>query len=212
MVFKNERIHQFSNSLLLQLEIHKIVAMLEFILNPWPWYISGPLIAVVMFLLLYFGQTFGMSSNLRTLCAMGGAYKFSEFFKFDWRSQKWNLMVVVGAVLGGFIAHCYLSHPIDMALNSSTVNELENLGFSNIGNSLLPPELFDWNQVLSIKGLTILIIGGFLVGFGTRYAGGCTSGHAITGLSSLQWISLVAVIGFFIGGLVMIHLIFPLIF
>jgi uncharacterized membrane protein YedE/YeeE len=186
--------------------------MLETILNPWPWYVSGPLIAIVMFLLLYFGQTFGMSSNLRTLCAMGGAHKFSEFFKFDWRSQKWNLMVVVGAVLGGFIAHFYLSNPIQIDLNPTTVNELENLGFSNAGNSILPPELFDWNQVLSVKGLAILIIGGFLVGFGTRYAGGCTSGHAITGLSSLQWISLVAVIGFFIGGLVMIHLIFPLIF
>jgi uncharacterized membrane protein YedE/YeeE len=186
--------------------------MIEHILNPWPWYVSGPLIAVVMFLLLYFGQTFGMSSNLRTLCAMGGAHKFSEFFKFDWRSQKWNLMVVVGAVLGGFIAHFYLSNPIDINLNPTTVNQLEALGFNNAGKSLLPTELFDWSEVLSIKGLAILIIGGFLVGFGTRYAGGCTSGHAITGLSSLQWISLVAVIGFFIGGLVMIHFIFPLIF
>ena len=186
--------------------------MLEFILNPWPWYVSGPLIAVVMFLLLYFGQTFGMSSNLRTLCAMGGAYKFSEFFNFDWRSQKWNLVVVLGAILGGFIAHFYLSHPIDMSLNPTTVSQLEDLGFNNAGKDILPQELFDWSEVLSIRGLAILIIGGFLVGFGTRYAGGCTSGHAITGLSSLQWISLVAVIGFFIGGLVMIHFIFPLIF
>lgn len=186
--------------------------MIELILNPWPWYVSGPLIAIVMFLLLYFGQTFGMSSNLRTFCTMGGAHKFSDYFKFDWRTQKWNLMVVLGAVIGGFIAVFFLSNPININLNPTTVSQLENLGFSNAGNSILPPELFAWNQVLSIKGLAILIIGGFLVGFGTRYAGGCTSGHAITGLSSLQWISLVAVIGFFIGGLVMIHFIFPLIF
>ena len=86
------------------------------------------------------------------------------------------------------------------------------LGFENAGKSLLPAELYGWNSVLSIKGLTILIIGGFLVGFGTRYAGGCTSGHAITGLSSLQMPSLIAVIGFFIGGLIMVHLLFPLIF
>ena len=143
---------------------------------------------------------------------MGGAHKFSEFFKFDWRSQKWNLMVLVGAVLGGFIAYFYLSNPIDINLNLTTVNQLEALGFTNVGKSLLPAELFEWNQVLSLKGLAILIIGGFLVGFGTRYAGGCTSGHAITGLSSLQWISMVAVIGFFLGGLVMIHFIFPFIF
>ena len=143
---------------------------------------------------------------------MGGAHKFFEFFKVDWRSQKWNLMVLVGAVLGGFIAHFYLSNPIDINLNLTTVNQLEALGFTNVGKSLLPAELFEWDQVLSLKGLAILIIGGFLVGFGTRYAGGCTSGHAITGLSSLQWISLVAVIGFFVGGLVMIHFIFPFIF
>ena len=84
---------------------------MEFILQPWPWYISGPCIALTMFLLLYFGRTFGMSSNLRTLCAIGGAGKRVEFFKFDWKSQRWNLVVVLGAIVGGFIAHHFLSHP-----------------------------------------------------------------------------------------------------
>lgn len=185
---------------------------MDAILNPWPWYVTGPLLALVMFFLLYFGRTFGMSSNLKTLCSMGGAGKVSEFFKFDWRSQRWNLMVVLGAIIGGFIAHFYLSNPIDINLNPSTVIDLENYGFENVGKSLLPAELFDWNQLLSLKGIAILLIGGLLVGFGTRYAGGCTSGHAITGLSSLQLPSLVAVIGFFVGGLIMIHFLFPLIF
>ncbi|MGF1554953.1 YeeE/YedE family protein [Paucihalobacter sp.] len=185
---------------------------MDAILNPWPWYVTGPLLALVMFFLLYFGRTFGMSSNLKTLCSMGGAGKISEFFKFDWRSQRWNLMVVFGAIIGGFIAHFYLSNPIDINLNPTTVSDLENYGFENVGKSLLPAELYDWNRVLSLKGVTILLIGGLLVGFGTRYAGGCTSGHAITGLSSLQLPSLIAVIGFFIGGLIMIHLLFPLIF
>jgi uncharacterized membrane protein YedE/YeeE len=89
---------------------------------------------------------------------------------------------------------------------------LETLGFSTIGESLLPPELFSWDAVFSIKGFLILVVGGFLVGFGTRYAGGCTSGHAITGLSSLQLPSLIAVIGFFIGGLIMINFIYPILF
>jgi len=185
---------------------------MEYILQPWPWYVSGPLIAIVMFLLLYFGRTFGMSSNLRTLCAIGGAGKKVEFFKFDWKSQRWNLIVLLGAILGGFIAHNYLSNPINIDLSQDTVDDLKALGFNDIGQSLLPPELFSWDAAFSIKGLSILVIGGFLVGFGTRYAGGCTSGHAITGLSSLQLPSLIAVIGFFIGGLIMINFIYPILF
>ncbi|MCB0445592.1 MAG: YeeE/YedE thiosulfate transporter family protein [Gelidibacter sp.] len=185
---------------------------MEYILQPWPWYISGPLIAFIMFILIYFGKTFGMSSNLRTFCTIAGAGKKTEFFNFDWKSQKWNLIVVFGAVIGGFIAHFWLSNPINMDLNPKTIEELSQLGFENAGKSLLPSEIYSWDAVLSFKGLAILIIGGFLVGFGTRYAGGCTSGHAITGLSSLQRPSLIAVIGFFIGGLLMVHLIFPLIF
>lgn len=185
---------------------------MEYILEPWPWYVSGPLIAIVMFLLLYFGRTFGMSSNLRTLCAIGGAGKKVEFFKFDWKAQRWNLVVVLGAIVGGFIAHFYLSNPIDINLSENTITDLNNLGFTNAGDSLLPPELFSWENVFTLKGLSILIIGGLLVGFGTRYAGGCTSGHAITGLSSLQLPSLIAVIGFFLGGLLMIHLIYPILF
>jgi len=181
-------------------------------LQPWPWYISGPCIAIVMFSLLYFGKTFGMSSSLRTLCAIGGAGKRLEFFNMDWRSQKWNLIVVIGAILGGFIGHQLLSHPTAIDLSPETITDLKVLGFENAGKSLLPPELFSWDAVFSFKGILILITGGFLVGFGTRYAGGCTSGHAITGLSSLQLPSLIAVIGFFLGGLIMIHFIYPILF
>lgn len=185
---------------------------MEYILQPWPWYVSGPLIAIVMFLLLYFGRTFGMSSNLRTLCAIGGAGKKVEFFKFDWKSQRWNLVVVLGAILGGFFAHFLLSNPTNIDLSQNTIQDLKVLGFENAGKSLLPPELFSWDAVFTIKGFLILVIGGFLVGFGTRYAGGCTSGHAITGLSSLQLPSLIAVVGFFLGGLIMIHFIYPILF
>ncbi len=185
---------------------------MDYILDPWPWYISGPCIALIMFILIYFGRTFGMSSNLRTLCSIGGAGKYSDFFRFDWKAQRWNLIVVAGAITGGYIAHHFLSNPTDIQLNPKTVEDLNALGFANAGKSLLPEELYSWDAVLSLKGLSILIIGGFLVGFGTRYAGGCTSGHAITGLSSLQRPSLIAVIGFFLGGLIMIHLIFPILF
>lgn len=56
-----------------------------------------------------------------------------------------------------------------------------------------------------------MVIGGFLVGFGTAYAGGCTSGHAIAGLADRQAASLLAVCGFFAGGLTCTYLVLPLV-
>ena len=185
---------------------------MEHILNPWPWYVSGPLIALVMALLLYFGKTFGMSSNLRTMCSIAGAGKFSDFFKFKWKDQLWNLTVVFGAVIGGYIAVNYLSNDSGTELNPTTVTELQNMGFHNPGQNLVPNEMFNIEALTSPKAILLLVLGGLLVGFGTRYAGGCTSGHAITGLSSLQKPSLIAVVGFFIGGLIMTNFILPLIF
>jgi uncharacterized membrane protein YedE/YeeE len=185
---------------------------MDFILQPWPWYVAGPLIALILFLLTYFGKNFGMSSNLRTMCTIGGAGKFSDFFKFDWKSQQWNLIVVAGAIIGGFIAANFLTADPTVDLNPKTVVALQEMGFQNPGSSYVPAEIYGWEAVLSVKGLLILIVGGFLVGFGSRYAGGCTSGHAISGLSNLQLPSLIAVIGFFIGGLIMTHLILPFIF
>ena len=96
---------------------------MEYILNPWPWYISGPLITFIMALLLYFGKTFGMSSNLRTMCTIAGAGKFSDFFKLNWKEQSWNLVVVLGAILGGFIATHYLSNDSITDLNPETITK-----------------------------------------------------------------------------------------
>lgn len=185
---------------------------MEWIFEPWPWYVAGPLIALIMFILLYVGKNFGMSSNLRTMCSMCGAGKNIEFFKFDWKSQRWNLMVVVGAIIGGFIGANVLTEDPAVAINPDTIAILEDLGFDSAGEAYLPTELYSWEAIGGIKALIILLIGGILIGFGARYGGGCTSGHAISGLSDLQVPSLIAVIGFFVGGLIMIHLLFPLIF
>lgn len=182
------------------------------IFEPWPWYVSGPLIAGIMFLLLFAGKSFGMSSNLRTLCTIGGAGKKVDFFAFDWKEQRWNLVVVAGAVIGGYIAANFLSYDTAVNISTETVSTLENLGFSSAGDAYLPNKLFATEALTDPKSLILLLTGGLLIGFGTRYAGGCTSGHAISGLSNLQLPSLIAVIGFFIGGLIMIHLLFPLIF
>ena len=185
---------------------------MHWIYEPWPWYVSGPVIAGILFVLLLMGKNFGMSTNLRTMCTLCGAGKNSDFFKFDWRSQQWNLLVVLGAVIGGFIAANVLTTNQAVAINPQTITDLKALGFDSAGQAYLPEELFGLHSLLNLKTLVILITGGFLVGFGARYAGGCTSGHAISGLSNFQLPSLITVIGFFIGGLVMIHLIFPLLF
>jgi uncharacterized membrane protein YedE/YeeE len=185
---------------------------MNWIHDPWPWFVAGPLIALTMFLLLFTGKQFGMSSNLRTLCAIGGAGRISDFFKFDWRKERWNLMVITGAVIGGFIASNFMSHNI-LKINPQVAEQLaKDYGIESGNEAYLPTEIFSTEKLSDPFTLVILIIAGFLVGFGARYAGGCTSGHAIFGLSNLQIPSLIAVIGFFVGGLVMVHLLFPLIF
>lgn len=185
---------------------------MEVVYQTWPWYVSGFLIASVMLLLIYFGKSFGMSSNLRTLCSIGGAGKFSDFFNFEWRTQIWSLTVVVGAMIGGFIAHNYLGSADIVQLNPKTITELQAMNIDAPEGKLVPDTLFGNEALKSPKMIVIMLVGGVLIGFGTRYAGGCTSGHAISGLSNLQLPSLLAVIGFFVGGLLMSWIILPLIF
>jgi uncharacterized membrane protein YedE/YeeE len=185
---------------------------MDIIFQTWPWYVSGFLIGMIMLSLIYFGKAFGMSSNLRSLCSMAGAGKYVSFFDFDWKSQRWNLVVVLGAMLGGFVAVHFMSDASNVDINPNTIAQLAQLGIDAPNGKLMPDALFGTQIWQSPKSILILLIGGILIGFGTRYAGGCTSGHAISGLSNLQLPSLKAVIGFFIGGLIMAHFLLPLIF
>jgi uncharacterized membrane protein YedE/YeeE len=184
---------------------------MESILNPWPWYISGPLISIIMFLLIFNGKTFGVSSNLRTICSACGADKFSKFFDIKIKDHLWNLMFIFGASVGGFISLNYLSKNTHVEISENTKTILELYNINSFDSDYLPLEIFALES-LNLNNIVILVVGGLLIGFGTRYAGGCTSGHAITGLSQLQLGSLISVIGFFIGGLIMIHLIYPILF
>lgn len=185
---------------------------MNFIYESWAWYVAGPMISLVMFFLFYFGKKFGISSNLETLCAIGGAGKLSDFFKFDWKKKSWNLLFILGTIIGGFVAYQFLTIDTSVKLNPQTIQDLSNLGFQNVGDKFLPDEIFGTEAMFSFKGITILLVAGILVGFGSRYAGGCTSGHAIVGLSNFELPSLISVIGFFIGGLTMTWFILPLIF
>ena len=170
------------------------------------------MIVAVMVLLLWFGGEFGVSSNLRTLCSIGGAGKVAKFFDWDWKSQIWNLVFVAGAIIGGYIASHHLASPEPVQISSSTQAHLASMGIStpqtnSEGTGFVPAEIFD--HPFTPINLLLLIGGGFMIGFGTRYAGGCTSGHAISGLSNLQLPSLIAVVGFFIGGLTVTWLLLP---
>lgn len=182
---------------------------MSLILESWPWYVGGPLVALIMLAIIYLGKNFGFSSNFRTMCAALGAGKSCSFFEFDWKSQRWNLLFLLGSIIGGYIAANYLSHDQIPHISENTITNLQLMGFESAGKAYIPSEIYG---VLTFKNIMLLIVGGLFIGFGTRYAGGCTSGHAISGLSDLQLPSLIAVIGFFVGGLLMVHVLFPLIF
>lgn len=161
---------------------------MNWIIEPWPWWVSGILIGLTVPLLyILAGKAFGISTSLQQAGAMCAPNSKLEYLsKHDRKANLWTLVFALGIALGAFIATRILSRD----------------------PAPLLPESFD-----SVGGGAKLLIGGFLIGFGTRYAGGCTSGHSITGISNLNWPSLVATIFFFVGGLAVTwglgHLIFP---
>ena len=185
--------------------------MVDFLSQPWPWYVAGPILGLMVpGLLLIGGKQFGVSSNLRHICAAVLPGRV-EFFQYDWRrSGTWNLVFAAGIVIGGIVSATILNDGSLVGISAATVADLTALGISDF-TGLAPNDLFTWSGLASFGGFISIVIGGFLVGFGTRYAGGCTSGHAISGLSDLQLPSLIAVIGFFAGGLIVTHFVLPLI-
>lgn len=149
---------------------------MDWIMQPWPWWLSGVLIGLTVPLLyILAGKGFGISTSLQQVGSMCMPNSKLEYFRnYDHHAGIWTIVFVAGISLGGFIATHFLSNePVEF----------------------LPPAMSGWTGAIK------LLVGGFLIGFGTRYAGGCTSGHSITGISNLNWPSLVATIFFFVGGL-----------
>lgn len=182
--------------------------MLEFLKQPWPWYVAGPLIGLMVPALLLLGnKSLGVSSSLRHICAACFPAKI-PFFHYDWKKEIWNLFFVTGILLGAIIVSLFFQNPEPVTINPVLVTEMKQYGITNY-DGLVPAELFNWNNLLTLQGLVLVVIGGFLVGFGTRYAGGCTSGHSIMGLSNLQLPSLIATVCFFSGGLLVANFVLP---
>lgn len=184
--------------------------MLELLKQPWPWYIAGPLIGLTVPILLILGnKSFGISSSLRHICAACAPANI-PFFKYNWKKEVWNLVFVFGIFIGGFIAAQYLIGYNEITVHPDLQQELATYGINDYSN-IVPMDLMRWEALFSVRGIVMMVVGGFLVGFGTRYAGGCTSGHSIMGLSNLQWPSLVATISFMVGGFIMANLFLPFI-
>lgn len=182
--------------------------LLNIFTSPWPWYVAGPLIGLMVPLFLILGnKVFGVSSSLRHVCAACFPANIS-FFKYDWKKERWNLLFVAGILLGALLVTQFFNDTEPVKINPSLATELAGYGVTNL-HGLVPADLFNWENLLTGRGIILIVVGGFMVGFGTRYAGGCTSGHSIMGLSSLQWPSLVATICFMAGGFIMANLILP---
>lgn len=184
--------------------------MFQFLSQPWAWYVAGPLIGLTVPLLLILGnKPFGISSTLQHICAACVPSKL-PYFNYDWKAYSWNLVFVLGVFLGGVVGAFVLKNPESVVVESSTLMDLAKVGF--YPNGQLMPDIFSWEGLFTVRGLILIVVGGFFVGFGTRYGNGCTSGHAINGLSHLQWSSLVATISFFAGGLFTVHVLYPILF
>ena len=182
--------------------------MLQLLRGPWPWWVAGPLIGLMVPALLLLGnKTLGISSTLRHLCAAVLPARI-PYFKYDWKKETWNLIFVCGILLGAGVAATALGNPNNMVIHPKLVTDLAAYNI-HPAKALAPVEIFSWSQLFTARSFLMIVVGGFLVGFGTRYAGGCTSGHSIMGLANLQWPSLVATICFMAGGWVMANFILP---
>jgi uncharacterized membrane protein YedE/YeeE len=179
--------------------------------SPWPWYVAGPCIAATMFFLLWLGRRLGISSSTQVICALGGAGRKWDYFKIDWKAQMWQIIFVVGLMAGGLFAGEVIPAAVSPQISPAVAADIEALGLT-VNEGWAPKEIFSWDGLLSVQGFVIIVLGGFFTGFGARWAGGCTSGHMISGMSELQVPSLIASACFLVGGAISSNFIIPFLF
>lgn len=184
--------------------------MTGFLHQSWPWYVGGVLIGLMVPALLIAGnKTLGVSSALRHVCAACVPFNIPAL-KYDWKKESWNMLFAAGILIGGFVGGYLFADPEPQHISQKTITALAEHGV-HFNKGYLPEQIFNWHYLFTLPGFIIMIVGGFLVGFGTRYAGGCTSGHGIMGLSTLQWPSLIAVCSFFAAGILSAKYLLPLV-
>jgi uncharacterized membrane protein YedE/YeeE len=183
--------------------------MLDFLTSPWPWWVAGPLIGLFVPVLLVVGnRTFGVSRALRHTCA-AFLPASTDFLRYDWKREGgWHLAFAVGIILVGLLGGWIFTNPVPIALSEATRSDLLDLGISNF-SGLVPGEVFNFDILRTLRGWILLAGGGLLIGFGTAWAGGCTSGHGITGIGNLQLPSLIATLAFFAGGIAATFFLIP---
>lgn len=181
---------------------------MEILSQPWPWWAAGIVIGLTVPALLILGNKhFGLSANFRHVCAACFPANI-KFFRYDWKKEIWNFFFVAGIMGGAFIASTLLANPEPVKVAPELAAELQGYGITDF-SGVVPAQLVSWDSLLTLRGFIMMVVGGLLVGFGTRYAGGCTSGHSIMGLSNLQLPSLIATCCFMAGGFLVANLVLP---
>lgn len=158
-----------------------------------PWYIAGPLIGLIVPALLFLRQKqFGISSSFSFILSQ--VLPKNDYFKSAKRKSNWQFHFALGIIISAVVSSYFLL-PKDLVI--------ENLASEGA---------YLKEQIYSIDNIYLFLIGGLLIGFGARYADGCTAGNCIMGVSQFSISSIIATISFFIAGVVTAQFINPLLF
>lgn len=184
-----------------------MLIFLNILSQPWPWYLAGPLIGLIIILLQWIdNKPLAASSSYRHICA-ATLPSGIKFLNYNWKGEYWNLFFVAGIIAGGMVTGA-IHHTHQVTITNETIRQLQAAGLTDT-SGFAPAQLFSLAAVQTIAGFLTIVLGGFLIGFGSRYAGGCVSGHSMTGISDLQWTSMLATACIFFGGIFTSYILLP---
>lgn len=160
-------------------------------LSPLHWSAAGVAIGAITLLMLWLmNQRLGISTGFENLCAL--VVRIPYFERDEIRaSQRWRLPFLAGLVVGGFLS----------AATSGGWTPFWDLGMFDASVGWGPAGKLAW-----------MFAGGLLIGFGTRLAGGCTSGHGIFGVANLERASIASTLSFMAAGIVATHFVYRVVF